>query len=171
MDLKAPMVEPEIVPLNETFRAASRAGCRVLKSIVTSMVEVDPQARLLGMDEDHRQAIPLEAPKVSSSGPSHNLYQIKRYMREYYHQKSMGERAKGYCPARICVSTSMRAKDFAEKFWDANDNRKVCPMIDSCLSLVQSRTLIEVAWAQPALTNSLHAEDFAEAVRERLPSK
>ena len=109
------MVDPEIVPLNETFRAVSRAGCRVLTSMVTSMVEVDPQARLLGMDKDNRQAHPLEASKVSIVGPSHDLYQVKRYMQEYYNKKSMGEQAKGYCPARICVATSISSKDFAEK--------------------------------------------------------
>ena len=109
------MVDPEMVPLNETFRAVSRAGCRVLKSIVTSMVEVDPQARLLGMDKDNRQAHPLEASKVSIVGTSHDLYQVKCYMQVYYHQKSMGERAKGCCPARICVATSISSKYFAEK--------------------------------------------------------
>ena len=42
--------------------------------------------------------------------------------------------------------------------------------MDTCLSPVQTRTLIQVAWVQPALTSSLHAEDFAEAVKKMIPS-
>ena len=90
-------------------------------------------------------------------------------MQEYYHQKSPYERAKGYCTARVCVATTSPHEEFVDKFRAANESRGDFAMLDIKLSPVQAKTLVQVAWAQPALTSSLNAEDMNKAVREKMP--
>ena len=166
-DIKAPMVEADKA---DPFQAISRAGCKILKALVTSVTEADSRAQLRGMEEGDKQAPDLGPNKVITVSPSHTMFQIRRYMQDFYHQTTERDRQKGYCPARICIATVLDPDTLEERFKQANENRKEFGLYEIVRSPVQARTLVKVAWLQPALTACLNAEDLERCTREMMPA-